>query len=310
MRARSVPLGTMFGWVPATFRLVTRHFGAWSLASVITLFVALLLALPMLVYLFMTMPALGSPGVPPPQDLTGLWIAYAIFIVTAMVLMPPLLAGWFRLCAAADRGEAISGTSVLSAYGDRGVWLRMIVFALIGMLVYFAVIGLLALLFGDAFAGLMAMQAAQDAALATGSPPPPPDMALLGKVLLMYVVALPLLVVLQLIYMAGLAEVSLRPTSAPGAFAEAAGGVLRNLLKLLLFLFCLWMGLSMVLLVVVLVVGVVIAGLMLLSPVAGMVVAGIAYVALLTFVYPLMFAGHYYLWKDMLGGEEPPALHA
>ena len=310
MRARSIPLGSMFGWVPATFRLVTGHFGAWSLASIITLFVALLLALPMLVYVFKSMPALGSPGVPPPQDLSDLWIAYAIFVVTGMVLMPPLLAGWFRLCAAADRGEAISGAAVLAPYGDREVWLRIIVFALIGMLVYFAVIGLLALLFGGAFTGLLAMQAAQDAALATGSPPPPPDMALVGQILLMYLVALPLLMVLQLIYMSGLAEVSLRPTSAPGAFAEASVGVLRNLLKLLLFLFCLWMGLSMVILVVVLVVGVVIAGLMFVSPVAGMVVAGLLYVALLMFVYPLMFAGHYYLWKDMLGGEAPPALPA
>ena len=28
MRARSVTLGSMFGWIPATFRLVTGNFGA------------------------------------------------------------------------------------------------------------------------------------------------------------------------------------------------------------------------------------------------------------------------------------------
>ena len=303
MRARSVPLGTMFGWIPATFRLVAGNFGAMAVATILTLLAGLLVALPMLFVLFKSMKGLGSPGVPLPQDMTGFWVAYGICIVASLVLMPPLLAGWFRLCASADRGHAVSGTQVLQPYRDSAAWLRLLVFILLGTLAYAVVIGVMFLLFRGAFTEIVAMQAAQQAALATGAAPPPPSMAVLGQVFLMYTVLLPTLFVLQFIYMVGLAEVALRPTSGTEAFAEAAGGVLRNLVKLLLLMFVVGMLSGIVVMILAVVVGLLAFALSFVSQVLMAAVVAICYLALILAIYPLMFAGNYFVWKDMLGGE-------
>ena len=303
MRARSVPMGSMFGWIPATFRLVAGNFGAMVVATILTLLAGLLLAAPFLFFMFQSMPALGSAGVPQPQDMTGFWVAYGVLIVASLVVMPPLLAGWFRLCAAADRGEAISGTQVLGPYRDPGAWARLLVFVLLGTLAYVAVFALMFLMFRGAFTEIIAMNAAQQAALATGAEPPAPSMAVLGQIFLMYVVLLPTMFVLQFIYMVGLAEVALRPTSGVQAFAEAAGGVLRNLVKLLVLMFCVGMLAGVAIMLVAVVVALLAVGLAFISPVLMGIVVGLLYLALILVIYPLMFAGHYFVWKDMLGGE-------
>jgi hypothetical protein len=299
MRARSVPFGSMFGWIPSTFRLVSGNFGAMSVATLLTLAFGLLLAAPMFVFYFKSPSGLGSPGVPPPQDMGGFWIAYAVTVCAGIVLGPPLLAGWFRLCAAADRGAPVSGTQVLGPYTDGGTWPRLLLFVLLATLMYAAVFAVLFLLFRNAFTGIATMQAQQLAGQA-----PQPDPALLMQILLMYVIALPTMFVLQFIYMVGLAEVSLRPTSAPAAFGEAAGGVLRNLVKLLVFMFCIFMLAGVLIGVLALVVGLLAAVLAFVSKALLFVVIGLFYLALLLVMYPLMFAGNYYVWKDMLGGDE------
>ena len=308
MRARNVPFGSMFGWIPATFRLVSGNFGAMAVATILTLLFGLLMAAPMFGWMIHSLKGLGSPGVPQPQEMTGFWITYAITIVVGIVLGPPLLAGWFRLCRDADRGAAVSGAQVLAPYTDAALWPRVLVFVLLGTLMYAAVFGLLFLVFGGAFTGLMAMQAANEAALRAGQSPPPPDMALLAQMMLMYVVMLPTLFVLQFVYMVGLAEVSLRPTSPVAAFTEAFKGVLRNVFKLLLLLFIVGAIAGVVMTILVLVFGLLAMGLAFISPILAMIVMGLVYVALLMVMYPMMFAGNYFVWKDMVGDDPPQAI--
>jgi hypothetical protein len=304
MRARSIPLGAMFGWIPASFRLVRGHFGAWFVASLITLLAVILMMAPMMYVMFKSMAGLGAPGVPMPTDLTGFWISYALCIVVGMVLMPPLLAGWFRMCAEGDRGGTVSGLQVFEVYADRGAWLRLVVFALLAMLAYALVFGLLFLAFHGIFSDLMAMQAAQQAALATGSPPPPPSPAFLAQIFALYAVMLPVMFLLQFIYMVGFAEVSMRPTSPVTAFGEAAGGVLKNLLKLILLMICVGMIAAFAMFLLALLFGLVIALLMVVSKVLAFVAVAVLELVLLAVIYPLMFAFHYFVWKDMLGGDD------
>ena len=310
MRARSVPFGSMFGWIPATFRLVAGNVGAMAVATLLTLLFGLLMATPMFVWMISSLKGLGSPGVPQPQDMTGFWITYAITIVVGIALGPPLLAGWFRLCRDADRGSPVSGTQVLAPYTDAALWPRVLVFVLLGTLMYAVVFGLLYLVFGGAFTGLVAMQAANEAALRAGQSPPPPDMALLAQMMLMYIVMLPTMFILQFVYMIGLAEVSLRPTSPVTAFAEAFKGVLLNVFKLLLLLFIVGAIAGVVMTILVLVFGLLAMGLAFISPIVAMVVMGLVYVALLMVIYPVMFAGNYFVWKDMVGEETLPAIDA
>ena len=202
MRARSIPFGSMFAWIPATFRLVGNNAGAMVAASLIMLLAGVVLMAPVFYFMFKSMlTGLGAPGVPQPQDMTAFWIAYAICIVAGLLLFPPMLAGWFRLCAGADSGHGVAATQILSVYGDGATWVRLIAFAFVAMLSYALVFGLMYLVFHGAFDELLAMQAAQQAALATGAPPPPPSMALLGQIFALYAVMLPTMFVLQFIYM-------------------------------------------------------------------------------------------------------------
>jgi hypothetical protein len=305
MIARSVGLGPMFGWIPATFRLVSRNFGAMTVATLLTLLLGCLMALPMLVAVFQSLHGLGSPGVPvAPPDMTLFWVMYGVTILVALVLAPPLMAGWFRLCDAADRGVSPSGTTVLSPYRDGGTWIRLLGVMLLAALLYMALFGLAFLAFRGAFTEIAAMQAAQLA----GAQPAPPSPAMLGSIFLMYAVMMPLLFLLQFVYMVGLAEVALRSTGPVQAFLGALQAVGRNAFKLLLLMLCLFMGFGAVFGIVAVVFAILAAVLALISPVLMAAAIALLYLVLLLVVYPLMFAGNYYAWRDLLGDGVPPVV--
>lgn len=301
MSAQSVGLGSMFGWIPATFRLVSRNFGAMSVATILMILLGVLMVVPMMLVMFNSMSGLGSPGVPvAPANMGLFWATYGVTILVGLLVAPPLMAGWFRLCQAADRGERPSGLAVLEPYRDTATWGRLIVFALLAFLMYLVLMGLMFLMFRGVFTEIATMQAAQLA----GGTPPPPSAAMLGKMMLMYVLFLPTMLLAQFVYMLGLAEVALRPTPPLQAFAEAFKATLRNALKLLLFGFCLMMGFGAVLAVVVLLFALLAAVLALLSPILMGIAIGLLYLVMILVIYPLMFAGNYLAWKDMLGGGD------
>jgi len=310
MRARSVPLGSMFGWIPATFRMVFGHFGAMAIAALITLLVAIVCMGPIMYWeITAMMPQLGSPGVPqPPQLGTAFWIAYVASLVVVTVVMTPIMAGWMRMCHAADRGQQVSPMQVLAPLKDPASWPRLLGFVLLMMLIFAVFGGLMFAMFGSTIKGMIAMSAANNAAMAAGAPPPPPDMALMAGFFLMYIIALPVFAILQLIYFVGMAEVSVSHTSPVAALTEAAGGVLRNLLKLILFGFCLAMAAGVLMMILMVIVGLVFGVLMMLSPVLGAIVGVVMYVLLLVVLYPVMFTSNYLVWKDMLGDTSPPSL--
>lgn len=305
MSARSVSMGAMFGWVSDTFGLVKRHFGAMSVASLLTICAGVLFALPIMLVMFKTVPMTGAvdPTNPVAMDMGLFLTVYVGVIVVALVLVPPLLAGWFRLIESADRGAEARGTSIFQPYGDFPTWRRLVGFMLLAMLMYFAVFAVVALAFGGVFTDLVAMQAAQNAALLSGQTPPTPDMSVIGRILLMYVFVLPVMLLLQFVYMLGLAEVSLRPTPVLVAFKDAFAGVLRNSLKLLLFMFVLGMVVGVVFSIIVLVLVLVVAALGMISKSLAAVAIVLMYIPILLVMYPLMFAGHYMVWKSMLGSE-------
>jgi len=67
MRARSIPFGSMFAWIPATFRLVGNNAGAMVAASLIMLLAGVVLMAPVFYFMFKSkLTGLGAPGVPQP----------------------------------------------------------------------------------------------------------------------------------------------------------------------------------------------------------------------------------------------------
>ena len=306
MSAQSVGLGSMFGWIPAAFRMVGKNVGGMLVASVVSLGVLVLMLLPVIIAMAVFMPGLAaaaSGGAPPTAaDLVPILVAYGVMMLMFLALFPPLMIGWFRVCQRIDRGEPVRGLDVLRPYADGQLWLRAIRFALLALLVYIGVFALFALAFANVFSAVMQQAAAQQAAALAGASVPATGLP--SGFFLAYGLMMVLSLLLQVAYMLGFAEISLRQTTALGAMKLAGVGTARNAPKLLLFFLCTLFVLFVGAFVVALVLALVIGGVALLSPTASLVAAVLLYLPVFLLMYPLMFAGHYLVWKSMLDGDQ------
>jgi hypothetical protein len=308
MSARSVSLGSMFTWIGDSLRLLGRNFLTLIGASGLTLLLGILLFLPMLVIVIAFMPAgfeagLKDGSLPAGKGMALFYSSYAITIIAALFLLPPLLVGWNRLCRDLDLGHAASALDILRPYKDGPVWIRSLGFALLAVAMYVLVIGLFGLAFFGAISEFMQQVAAQQAAALAGAAPAPPGIS--PVLVLAYFVFIGAIVILQIVHMVGFVEISLRDTSVIGAMARGLGGVLRNALKLLVFLFCVCLLAGIVLVVIAMVLGLAFWLLTLLSPTLATIVGVILYVPFMLCIYPLIYASHYFVWKSMLGDDSP-----
>lgn len=310
MRARSISFGSMFAWIPSTFRLVLNHIGGMATGTLLTLLAMILCYLPLFGWMANAVMGKGMAGLVTVQQESTYWVLYGISMLLALLLMSAILSGWMRLCAAADRGEAVSGMQVFAVFGDRARWLQVLLLSVLVGVVCVAFGGVLYLLFGDAFRAIVAMQEAQNAAILGGASPPPPNMAALGQIFLLYALALPFFIVMQTAYFVGVADISLAGSPAPRAFGDALLGVLRNLLKLVLFGICVVVLFIVAFMLIGVVLMLLVVALSMVSQVLGAIVGVLLYLGFLLVFYPLMFAGNYFMWKDMLGGEVPADANA
>jgi hypothetical protein len=311
MSVQSVEMTAMFGWVMDSFRLLRKKPAALMSASVVTLIFGIALCIPMWTVMMGGMMEsmktgnmpMGGMGMGMGTNTTLFYGVYAITVILGLLLMPPLVAGWIRLCRNIDHNQTASAFDIFQPYKNGALWFRGIAFAFLGFLIYAAIFGLLALIFGDAITEYMQQMQQQQLAALSGAPPPPFEPALILGIFLGYFVFLVLALALQFIYMTGFVEVALRDTSAIGAMKLALQGVLKNALKLIVFVLCLFVAAMMVFMIFgfVLVIGVTL--LSFIHPVIGMIVGAVFYTAFLLCIYPLMFAGHYFVWKSILGGE-------
>ncbi len=310
MSVQSVGMTAMFGWVTDSFRLLRKNIFALMSASVMTLIFAIALCIPMWTVMMSGMMESMKTGAVPMGgmgmgfDTTLFYIVYAITIIISLLLMPPLVVGWIRLCRNIDRQQTAGAFDIFKPYKDGGVWLRSMGFAFLAFLIYAGLFGLLALVFGGAITDYMQQMQQMQLAALSGAPPPPFSPALFLGVFVGYFVILVLALSLQFIYMTGFVEVSLRDTSAIQAMKLAAQGVLKNALKLTVFVFCLFVAAMFVFTIFAFVLAIVVAVLSFLHPVLGAVIGGVFYIAFLLCMYPLIFAGHYFVWKSILGGDD------
>ena len=307
MAAQSVSIASMFNWIADTLKLVKKNFTNLIGASGLTLCLAVVISLPIFFVVFAGMReriqngSMAPGAFPMGGDMTLFFTMYGIMIVVGLLLFPPLLVGWLRLCRDMDHGLSVNAFNIFKPYQDRQLWLRSIRFALVAFAIYLLVFALFGLAFSGVIAGFMQDIAAQKAATLAGLPPAPPRF-LLGF-FLAYFCFLGVAMLLQFVYMVGLAEISLRPTPIIEALTLAMVGVFKNLLKLIVFLIGLFMGASVVIFVIALVLGIVAVLLSLISPILGMLVTLLIYIPVLLCMYPLMFAGHYFVWKSILDGD-------
>jgi hypothetical protein len=307
MSARSVSLGSMFDWISDSFRLLGRNFLTFMAASGLSLLLGILLFLPVMLVMMATMAPQWQAGatgaMPMGGNLTLFWALYGLTIIVALLAFPPLAIGWYRLCRDLDQGIATSALNILQPYRDRPLWIRGVGFALLAFAIVVVVMCLFGLAFYAPISEFMNQVAAQQAAALTGAAPAPPQFSM--GLAAAYFCLIAVMIVLQFMLRIGFADFSLHGTSVIPALTAAAGGVFKNALKLLVFVFC--VGLLVV--VAAMLIGIVLALLMglltLLSPKLAIVAAVLLYLPFLLCIYPLSFAGHYFVWKSILGQDSP-----
>lgn len=312
MSAQNVSIAAMFSWVNDSLKLFKKNFSSLLIASFITLLLAVLMMAPLFVFMFSTLMK-GNPNgaMPMNADMTPFFIIYAATIAVSTLLFPPILVGWFRMCQNMDRNIAVSGLDILKPYKDTRVWLRSMVYALLALMIYLAIIGLFVLAFSGVIGDIIQLSQAQQAAIAAGTNPPVPNFSPAAFIGLFfgYIVFILIMLFLQFVYMVGFTEIALRETTSTlDALKLAFTGVLKNAHKLLVFLFAVYMIASICMMMIFLLLAVVVGLLALVYQPLGFLVGGIFYLGFLLCMYPPMFAGHYFMWKSMLNGDNVPAI--
>ena len=300
MTARHVPLGAMYRWISGALRLLFAHPGPLLGASALMLLAIVLMSAPSLLVMG---PLMSHPG-QTPESLAAIGLGrvawmYGVMLVLNLALMPPLVLGWFRLLHALDVGGGGRALDLLAPFRDSASWLRGVGYTLLAMLVGLLLVGLFAAAFWTPLTAFMAQASANQAALAAGLSPSPPDFP--GSLVLGYFVFIVVLGLFQLAYFIGFAELALRPTSVTASLGTAVAGVGRNLLRLLAWVISLMLAGLVAMLVIGLLLGLVLMALTMISPMAATVGIVLIYVPILLLVYPLMHAGAYLAWKDVLG---------
>lgn len=312
MSVQNVSLGSMFGWVAESLKLVRKNFRAFMSAGMITLVLALLLCIPMLVVMALNTastlheagPAHGL-GVPMAGDMTLFFTAYAATLIFGLLFFPPMLIGWFKLCLKTDKDIAVGSFEILQPYKDIKLWLRGIGFALLGLLVYLSILGLFVLAFSGVISDFIDQINAQQMAALSGTPPPPPNLPI--AFFLGYFCFIFIAMFLQLVYMVGFTEISLRTTPVLQAMKLAMASVFRNALKLLLALICIGVVLYIAMFIAMLIIVLIATLLSFIHPIAGAIVALVFFIPMLLITYPLIFSGHYFMWKDLLAEDATTA---
>ena len=311
MSVKSVSISSMFGWIVDAFRLFKKNPGSLIGAGLLTILCFIALMLPMWILMFGSMyRSMANGGMVPGQapmmggNMTLFFGLYGLTLILSLALFPPLLIGWFRLYRAIDRGDAAGATDIFKPYRDQDAWWRGIRFALLAMVIYIGVIGLFMLAFMGTFHDFQQQIMANQAAVLSGAPQSPPMLP--AAFWLAYAGMFLVLIPLQFVYMLGFAEVSLRATGAIEALRLGAVGMVRNLLQLFVFAVGAIMVLGVVFVCIVLVLALLVWLLSLVSSMLAVVAIIVLYFAVLLCLYPLMFAGHYFAWKSVLGDDSVP----
>ena len=300
MQIRKVGLPKLFGMLIDGCKLVRRHLGKFMLAALLSLTAIIVLALLFgMLLAFATglnadAMAAGNP------DWTLLGSVYVVAILLGILLMPPFLAGWFDLCRKLAAGEPVSVMALFAPYGRRDQWKKLIVYSLLGLILYVAVhvlYMLIAGLFGingDQLATFLRAQSGDPTALA----------GLSGAFWAAYAGIIVLGVVLQSMFMLGFCQAALTESGAGDALKAGIAGALKNLLSILAFLLVFMVAVLVTAVLIGVLAALAIGLLSFLSKTMAFAIGVVLYVLIILLIYPLLFSFQFYLWKGILGNDD------
>ena len=296
MSIRSVGMASPFRWLMKSLDIGRRQPGALFGGFALLLVVGLV---PSIVQLAIQL------GLQPSAPV--MLAVYAVVMLVSVVIMPPLVAGAFRLIHACETGQPARATDVFALYRDMPAAVRMVLTALLLMVIYIAVFVGLILMPGGTFFGEI-MQVAM-----TTPPGQQPDMTGLQPppgLLLWMLFALFAALVVGNAYMLAFVQAALGGRGPVGATGDGFLAAFKNLLPLLGFAIVAGIVGFVLMFVVVLVLVLVVGLLAAASPVLGLLVAIPIYLAMVLVIYVVAFAFYYHAWREIFDVPVAPAAPA
>lgn len=234
---------------------------------------------------------------------------YGLVMLFNLVVMPPLMGGALRLLHRAEGGHPVVASDVFDGFRDRDLALRMIGTALLCLLAFLLVFGLLFLLMpGKAF--VIELFARSMATPPGGQP----DMAGLPEASPWLLLWLPAAIFIACFathgYMLAYAQAALGGRTALDATVTGFAALVRHSLPFLAFTVAALTVGSVLLLIVALVIGVVVGLLAMASPALAMLLVLPVYLGLLLMMYVVMFGFYDHAWRDIFGDGPAAPLDA
>lgn len=289
MTARTVSMGAPFRWLMKAVDVGRRNpralFGGFSLLILVGL-------VPSVVQLGLQAALADSP-----QLMMSL---YLLVVLASLVLMPPLTGGAIRLLHACEAGQPASATDVFSGYSDRAFAVRMILTALLLLLVYLVVFGLLFVVMpGKEF---MVELFARSLATPPGGQPDMSNMPAFPPSFLLWMLgASAVMLVLTHGYLLAFTHAALAGHGPFDAVLQGFKATFKNVLPFIGFTLVAMIVGFVAMLVVALVIGLLAGVLMLASPVLAGVVLLPIYLGFVLVMYVVMFGFYYHGWREIFG---------
>jgi hypothetical protein len=300
MEINKASVSDMFSWLNASFGLVRHNLRTFTIASLLSIAVIIVI-FAILAIAFFGMFGFNPAQLASSEGIQSIVILYAIAIVFGVLLMPPFVAGWIKMCQKLANNQSAGATEIFQAYNDADLWKKLVIFCLLCVVLNIAILAIFIMAFGAAGFG----QDMQAFMMAQVSGDPNAIASLPGSFWLAYFGIIIISNFLQLIFMLGFCQISLRDGDAVDSLKLAFAAVAKNFISLLIFTLVAFLAI----LVAAFMFGLVLALLIFLLALIHEALAGIAgvilYAVLLLTIYPIMFSFIYFLWKGMLGNDEP-----
>lgn len=303
MGTRTVAPLAGIGWLQDGIRLGRDHPKAVFGGAALALVALMVLVVPALLLQVLAQTQLGITGMP--ATALSLLPMLVVLLLSAMLML-----GFLRLLDAAAHGRTVTATAVFSGFRDTRGSLRVVALMLLVMVVNYAVLLALALVFAPGF--VAAYMALLQQGVVAGADEQA-SAAVLEQMWIVFALMAPVSLFFYAVQAVALGQVALGGRSVLAALGDGFAGAARNAVPLLLFaVFAIIAGLVLGLLIALVA--------MLLAFVAGLVgtwlqvtllvLAVPAYLGLVVALYALMLAVMYCLWRDVCGGRDENGIEA
>ena len=296
MELKKTSVSDLFTLLFASFSLLRLNLRTFVLASLLSIAVIIVFTGVFMLVVFGSMD-FSPEGLAAGPDIQKIMTLYGVAILIGVLVMPPFIAGWFKLSQKLSLAQNASPLEIFHVYSNSSTWIKLIIYGLLGTLLYIIVLAGFGFICISAGLG----QNMQSFMTAQMSGDPNAIMSLPASFWLAYIGFILLANFLQIIFLLGFCQATLTESNAFESLQASIAAVFSNLLALLAFTLISLVAAIILIFMIALVLGLLAVALAFIHNALAVLIMAIFYVALLLTIYPLMFSFLYLLWNSLLG---------